>query len=87
MTKRTLRTWRIAALFALIGCAKEGGSQAAGATAPQAGEPVAVRLAVAREDVWERSLRVTGELTAFEEATLSTKVAGRLEVLPPGAPL
>ena len=81
MTKRTARTCWIATLLVLLGCSKESGPAAAGVSGPEPGPPVAVRLAEVREDVWERSLRVTGELAAFEEATLSTKVAGRLEVL------
>jgi RND family efflux transporter MFP subunit len=40
-----------------------------------------VRTAVAREEPWEQTLYVTGELAAFEEATLSAKVPGRLEAL------
>lgn len=43
-----------------------------------AGEVREVRTAVAREEGWERTLGATGELTAFEEAVLSTKVPGRV---------
>ena len=40
-----------------------------------------VRTAIAKEEAWESTLRISGELTAFEQATLSTKVSGRLEQL------
>jgi RND family efflux transporter MFP subunit len=40
-----------------------------------------VRTAIAREEAWETTLRISGELAAFEAATLSTKVAGRLDTL------
>jgi RND family efflux transporter MFP subunit len=58
--------------------------------APAAAQPPAaatasqlrdVRTAVAREEAWESTLRISGELVAFEQATLSTKVAGRLAEL------
>jgi len=61
------------------------------ACAPTAPTPVAagqtiatpreVHTAPVREEPWERTLRVSGELVAFEQATLSTKVAGRLDEL------
>ncbi len=37
-----------------------------------------VRLHTVRAEPWPRTLRVTGELEAFEEATVSAKVPGRL---------
>lgn len=40
--------------------------------------PRPVRTATAGLEVWERTLRVTGELRAFEEVTCSVKVSGRL---------
>ena len=40
-----------------------------------------VRTAVAKEEAWEKTLRISGELVAFEQATLSTKVPGRLSEL------
>ncbi len=43
--------------------------------------PREVRTAQVREEAWERTLRISGELVAFEQATLSTKVAGRLDEL------
>src|SRR5258706_690648 len=49
--------------------------------AGQAAAPREVHTAPAREEPWERTLRVSGELAAFEAATLSTKVAGRLDEL------
>ena len=52
----------------------------AGANAPAA-EVREVRTVLAREEAWPRTLRVTGELAAFEQATLSAKVPGRLESL------
>jgi len=65
---------------ALAACSPTNPSPAA-ATAPA--EPLAtqfrdVRTAVAREEAWENTLRISGELAAFEQSTLSTKVAGRL---------
>ncbi len=73
---------RYAALLLLAACAPDPGS-VADATPPasEAGAARAVRTALAREEVWERTLRVNGELAAFEEATLSAKVPGRLEQL------
>jgi len=40
-----------------------------------------VHTAHAALEPWERTLRISGELVAFESATLSTKVPGRLENL------
>ena len=45
------------------------------------GAPRDVQTALVREEPWERTLRINGELAAFESATLSTKVAGRLDEL------
>lgn len=47
------------------------------ASAPSA--PREVKTGLAHEEAWARTLRSTGELAAFEEATISTKVAGRLD--------
>lgn len=56
---------------------KSGG---AGPAAPV--EPTRdVRTFVVAQRPWEQTLRVTGELAAHDEATISTEVAGRLEVL------
>lgn len=65
---------------ALTACAPTGADSPA---TPAAGDaaPREVRTAVAQEETWERTLRVTGELSAFEEVTCSTKVSGRLEGL------
>jgi RND family efflux transporter MFP subunit len=46
-----------------------------------ADEPRSVHTAVVEEQTWERTLQVTGELEAFEEAVLSARVPGRLERL------
>jgi len=59
--------------------ATQGGSAAA--SAPAAREAQDVRTAVVQEEPWEQTLHVTGELAAFEVATLSAKVPGRLEAL------
>jgi len=45
------------------------------------GAPREVHTTLVREEPWERTLRINGELAAFESATLSTKVAGRLDEL------
>src|SRR5689334_3524893 len=75
----------VAGLWMTPACAPSAPSApppAAGAkTPPVASEPREVRVATASEAVWERVLRLTGELTAAEESTISTKVAGRLERL------
>lgn len=62
------------------GCSRPASTGAAAPT--QGSEPVRdVTLTVAEEQVWERVLRLTGELAPAEAATISTKVAGRLETL------
>lgn len=58
----------------------------AGAGAPETGGPVpreaqGVRTASVLEETWEQTLHLTGELAAYEVATLSAKVPGRLEAL------
>ena len=40
-----------------------------------------VKTQIVQEEAWERTLRAVGSLAAFEQATLSTKVPGRLETL------
>ncbi|MBK7642500.1 MAG: efflux RND transporter periplasmic adaptor subunit [Planctomycetes bacterium] len=40
-----------------------------------------VRIETARLEPWETTLRLSGELAPYEQATLSAKVAGRLEKL------
>ncbi len=40
-----------------------------------------VTTAVVAQAPWERTLRTTGELAAFDEATISVKVPGRIETL------
>ncbi len=69
-----------AGLWLAAGCSRPGPSGAAAAEQ----RPEAVRdvhVAVAEEQVWERVLRLTGELAPAEAATISTKVAGRLDAL------
>lgn len=64
----------------LAGCdgpAPAPGRAGAGAGAPPA-EVRVVRMHAVRPEAWPRILRVTGELEAFEEATVSAKVPGRL---------
>ncbi len=68
-----------AGLWLAAGCSRPGSS---GAAAEQRPESVRdVHVAVAQEQVWERVLRLTGELAPAESATISTKVPGRLETL------
>jgi multidrug efflux pump subunit AcrA (membrane-fusion protein) len=62
------------------GCAPPPTPKAA-PSAPAAGAEHEVSLAVAEDVVWERVLRLTGELVPAEESTISTKVGGRLESL------
>ena len=66
------------ALLVLAACAPDSGSMSPPATADQLPERQ-VRTAVAGLEVWPRVLRVTGELEAFEDVTVSTKVSGRVE--------
>lgn len=55
------------------------GARAGAAESKEAPRDVRTHAVGAR--AWDKTLRVTGELAAFETATLSTEVAGRLEVL------
>jgi RND family efflux transporter MFP subunit len=68
-------------LLALGACAPAGPAapKAAGGTQPAQFHDV--RTAIAKEEPWETTLPISGELAAFESATLSTKVSGRLEEL------
>ncbi|MBL8695238.1 MAG: efflux RND transporter periplasmic adaptor subunit [Planctomycetes bacterium] len=68
-------------LTALTASACPGPKAAPGSAPAAADGPRAVQTAVATEEPWEKVLRLPGEMFAFEEATLSTKVAGRLEAL------
>ncbi len=75
-----------ACLFAALTCAAAcAPSHPAASVSPQgeepAGAPVVVKTALAREEPWERTLRVTGELLAFDATTLAAKVPGRLASL------
>jgi membrane fusion protein, multidrug efflux system len=73
---------RLLPLLLLLGaCAPAGPAapKAAGETPPAQFHDV--RTAVASEEAWETTLPISGELAAFESATLSTKVSGRLEEL------
>ncbi|HUR28677.1 MAG TPA: biotin/lipoyl-binding protein, partial [Planctomycetota bacterium] len=68
----------------LAGCSPSPGASAAqghGANAAKDGPPREVFVTEARAAVWERVLRLTGELVPAEESTISTKVAGRLASL------
>ncbi len=69
-----------AGLWLAAGCSRPGSSSAA-APEKRPEAPRDVRVAGAEEQVWERVLRLTGELAPAEAATISTKVAGRLEAL------
>ena len=66
-------------LLALAACSRTSPAPAAADAQPVAEREV--RTAPVREEPWERTLKINGELAAFESATLSTKVAGRLDEL------
>ena len=72
-------------LLLALACAACAPGAPSPAAAPQGSAAASqlrdVRTAPAREEAWESTLRMSGELVAFEQATLSTKVAGRLERL------
>ena len=66
-------------LLTLLGLAGCGGPSAPEA-APEA-DVRSVQTTTVRREAWPSTLRVSGELVAFDEATLATKVAGRLAAL------
>jgi len=68
-------------LTALAAPACPGPKAATSPAQAAADGPRAVQTVAAAEEPWERVLRLPGEMFAFEEATISTKVAGRLEAL------
>ena len=70
-------------LLALAACSPQNPAPtgAQGTAAAASSQLRDVRTAIAREEAWETTLRIQGELVAFEQATLSTKVAGRLAEL------
>lgn len=70
-----------AVLIAAGACRPSGPARATTAPAGAGDGARTVRVAAVREEPWERVLRVTGDLIAFEEATISAKVAGRLATL------
>lgn len=75
---------RLVCLALLTSACAPGGAPAgeAKSAAPAANATAReVRSARLEAQAWPRTLRVTGELAAFEEATLSAKVPGRLESL------
>ena len=63
----------------LVGCSTRASTDATATSTANANAAREVKTAVVREETWPRTLRSTGELAAFEEATISTKVAGRLD--------
>jgi HlyD family secretion protein len=76
--KSTIHT-AFALAFAAAACAPTGaGPGTPTSTGSPSAAPRQVRIASVEEVVWEKSLRVTGELAEFESATLSTKVPGRI---------
>lgn len=87
MPDRSLRAALAAALLVLPACAPDGGGPAADgavSTAPAGASPAVardVRAAPARVEPWPAVLRLTGELAAWEEATLAAEVPGRLASL------
>jgi RND family efflux transporter MFP subunit len=60
-------------------CSGQSPKDASKASAATPAAPRDVKTAIVHAEAWSRTLRATGELAAFEEATISTKVAGRLE--------
>lgn len=86
------RPWSLLLLLVIAACdqtegaiAPRGDEPATGAASTSArsggatpGELRDVRTAAATNEPWERTLGANGELTAFEEALLSTKVPGRI---------
>jgi RND family efflux transporter MFP subunit len=68
----------LAAGLFLAGCGKPASAGAQGKQ-PAKGAPRPVKTAVAREQVLERKIIALGSLAAYDQATLSTKVAGRIE--------
>jgi len=76
---RASPAWIALLAAACSGQAAPTSGTAAGASAAR--EVQDVRTAVVQEEPWEQTLHVTGELAAFEVATLSAKVPGRLEAL------
>lgn len=78
LPRLTRLAWLLIA--ALAGCAPSARSAGGDEAAAAAGrEPRAVRVVAASLQPWPVVLNATGELAAFEEATLSAKVAGRVE--------
>jgi RND family efflux transporter MFP subunit len=74
---------RLAFIALLAGACADPDAAAGGpeAGAPPAREVLGVRTAIAQEETWEQTLHVTGQLAAYEVATLSAKVPGRVEAL------
>lgn len=73
-----------AGTFVAIACCACGPKEAPKTAAPPATAPAEardVRVAVAAESGWPHALRATGETVAQEDATLASKVAGRIEEL------
>ena len=88
MSTHARRSWRTGLLLVIsaagaLACADAKGAAIAAdpGASPGASGARSVRTALAEEQTWERTLQVTGELEAFEEATLSALVPGRLELL------
>jgi len=71
-----LRNLGLLISLGLLGC---GGPAAPGPEPERAVR--AVETTRVRREAWPTTLRVSGELVAFDEATLATKVAGRLAAL------
>lgn len=68
-------------LLLCAACSPKGAAPISAQDSDARSQPREVRTAQAHEEAWERTLRISGELAAFESATLSTKVAGRLDEL------
>jgi RND family efflux transporter MFP subunit len=62
----------------LAGCGKTAATPSQGKQAAK-GSPRAVKTSVARDQVLERKIIALGSVVAYDQATLSTKVSGRIE--------
>jgi RND family efflux transporter MFP subunit len=77
------RRIRLAALLFVLGssCGSRAAVAPGGAATPKEESSAPRELHTARAEIatWERSLRLPGELVAFEEATLAAKVPGKVQ--------
>lgn len=74
--KRQAIVFGIALVASAVSCSKSGSKKGA---AEEDARPVKIARATIRP--WERTVQVSGSLAAHEQATLSVKVPGRLELI------